>query len=212
MEVTFLTNEDEKRILEAATAESVLFTTQVLTEKQKFQARENIGAISLEDIPVAEEKSYEKIATIIAAPSADGTLPKHMVFSVDDSGKIFALTDFMVKAYAGFADAGKSTLYMAVNNIGVIANSAVGSVSSSCRSFNIYYRREENGFIRVEHTSSAGADTYYNAQAATGNSRLIPPMSQAALLPVTSVDLYTETGDTKAWIEGSTFELWGIRA
>ncbi len=212
MKVTFLTNEDEQRILAAATAETVLFTTQALTEKQKAQARENIGAISLRDLPQNSEKTYEKIATITVAPAADGSLPKHIVFSVDDNGRIFGLTDFMVKAYAGFVDGSKSTLYMAVNNTGVIANSAVGSVSTACRSFNIFYRREGDGFIRVEHTSSAGSDVIFNPQVNIENSRLIPPMSSVSGTPITSVDLYTETGDTKAWAEGSTFELWGIRA
>ena len=212
MEVTFLTNEDEKRILETATAESVLFTTQVLTEKQKYQARENIGAISLKDIPAAEEKSYEKIATIIAAPSADGTLPKHMVFSVDDSGKIFALTEFMVNAYAGFVDGNKSALYMDVNNTSIISNGVIGSISSTCRYFNIFYRKEANGFCRAEYTSSAAANTYFDPQTATDVSRVIPPMMPIATQNITRIDLYTELGDTKAWVEGSTFELWGIRA
>ena len=50
MEVTFLTNEDESRIVAAAKAESVLVTAQSLSETQKARARENIGAVSLADI------------------------------------------------------------------------------------------------------------------------------------------------------------------
>ncbi len=212
MKVTFLTNEDETRILSAATAESVLFTEQALTEEQKLQARENIGAICLADIPVSGSKTYEKIATVTVAPDADGNLPKHVIFSLDQAGKPFALTDFMVKAYAGFADGSKSTLYMNVNGSGVIANGVIGSISTACRSFQIFFRQEENGFKRVEHTSSMMSDGYYNAQSAIEQSRLISPVSAVAALPVTNVDLYTETGDTKAWTDGSTFELWGIRA
>lgn len=212
MKVTFLTNEDETRILSAATAESVLFTEQALTETQKSQARANIGAISLADIPVSGSKTYEKIATVTVAPDADGNLPKHVIFSLDEEGKAFALTDFMIKAYAGFVDGNKSTLYMNVNGSGVIANGAVGSISAVCRYFNIFFRQESNGFKRVEYTNSMMIDSYYNSQASIDNSRLIPPMSTVMTLPVTSVDLYTELGDTKAWVNGSTFELWGVRA
>ncbi len=212
MQVTFLTNEDEQRIVNAATAESVLFSPQLLTEKQKFYARENIGAISIGEIPNSDNKVYEKIATIAVTPAADGSLPKHVIFSVDENGKPFQLTDFMVKAYAGFAGGSKSTLYMNVNGNGVIANGTVGSISSSCRSFNIFFRQEAGGFKRVEYTSSMIADSHYNSQASIETSRLIPPMSTAAALPVTNVDLYPELGDAQAWVEGSTFELWGVRA
>lgn len=41
---TFLTNEDEQSIIEASKSESVLHTAQALSDSQKAQARENIGA------------------------------------------------------------------------------------------------------------------------------------------------------------------------
>ncbi len=212
MKVTFLTNEDERRLVEAAQAESVLFTTQVLTEKEKYQARDNIGAVSLNEIYANANKPYVKIATITAVPAADGSLPKHMVFSVDASGNPFRLTDFMVKARAGFVDENKSTLYMDVNNTSVIANGTVGSISSICRNFNIFYRRADHGFRRAEYTVSAASDTYFSAQARIDASWVIPPMLPIATQMVERIDLYTELGDTKAWVEGSTFELWGVRA
>lgn len=287
MAVTFLTNEDKTQIQEAAAAGKLLYEAQTLTDSQKAQARENIGAApdgygwgkksaavlpggdannavmtglyiagsNAVNVPAnckliftqaannaftyqmayctdgtaamrmldhdvwdswsvfhQNAKTYEKIAAITVAPDADGSLPKHVIFSQDQGGKAFALTDFMIKAYAGFADGNKSTLYMNVNGSGVITNGAIGSISTACRSFQIFFRREENGFKRVEYTSSMMSDGYYNPQAGIENSRLIPPVSTVAALPVTNVDLYTETGDTKAWVDGSTFELWGIRA
>jgi hypothetical protein len=287
MGVTFLTNEDERRILDQTEAGKLLYTAQTLTDSQKAQARGNIDAApagygwgeqaaaglpgndannavktglylagsSAANVPenckmifmqavnggydfqtayctdgtvamrmhdhgeweswkpvYQNAKAYEKIATITVAPGEDGSLPKHVIFSSDSSGKSFALTDFMIKAYAGFADGSKSSLYMNVNGNGVITNGGIGSISSGCRGFNIFFRQEDKGFKRVEYTSSALSDGYYNAQTVIENSRLIPPISTMAVLPVTDVDLYTETGDTKAWVEGSTFELWGIRA
>lgn len=178
MGVTFLTNEDEQRIIQAAGA---------------------------------SEKTYEKIATITVTADK-GELPKYVIFMEDSNGDSFSLTEFMIKANAGFVAGNKSTLYMTVNGSGVITNGAVGSISSTLRCFHIYFRKESNGFKRVEYTASMMGDTYYNAQASIENSRLIPPTATVAAQPVTSIALYTEIGDTKAWVEGSTFELWGIRA
>lgn len=48
MAVTFLTNEDEKRILDEANAGKLLTAPQDLTEEEKAQARENIGAVSID--------------------------------------------------------------------------------------------------------------------------------------------------------------------
>lgn len=287
MGVTFLTNEDEKNILAQTEADKLLYTAQTLTDSQKAQARENIGAApagygwgeqeaaalpgndannavktglylagsSAANVPekcklifmqavsggyafqtayctdgmaairmhdhgqweswkpfYQNAKTYEKIATVAVTPGEDGSLPKHVVFSEDGKGQPFALTDFIIKAYAGFVDGNKSTLYMNVNGHSVIANGAVGSIASSCRSFNIFFRQEEKGFRRVEYTSSMMSDGYYNSQASIESSRLIPPMSTVSALPITNVDLYVEMGETKAWVDGSTFELWGIRA
>ena len=212
MAVTFLTNEDETRILEETEAGKLLYTQQTLTDAQKAQARENIGAVSAQEVLLSGKKTYKQIATITVAPDADGSLPKHVIFSVDSNGNPFQLTDFMVKAYAGFVDGGKSSLYMNVNGSIVIANGAIGSIDVQCRHFSVFLRQEEGGFKRVEYTSSGKTDMLFNAQTMVDNSRLIPPMSTIADAPITSVDLYTETGDTKAWVEGSTFELWGVLA
>ncbi len=158
-----------------------------------------------------KEKVYEHIATITVAPDADGSLPQHVIFSADSEGNAFKLKDFMVKAYAGFVDGAQSMLYMNVNGAGVIVNGAVGSISSACRSFNVFFRLEDGGFKRVEYTSSIATNNAFNAQAAIEQSRLIPPTFAIADPPITKIDLFTNTGTNKAWVEGSTFELWGVR-
>mgnify|MGYP003300355926 CR=1 FL=1 len=65
MEVTFLTNEDEKRIIDTVSANSVRHTAQTLTETQKAQARENIGAVSAEDVVLKQNKVFEKIQSLL---------------------------------------------------------------------------------------------------------------------------------------------------
>lgn len=220
-------------------AEAVLFTTQVLTEKQKADARSNIGAIggddavktyrqSLNDVQKAQardnigaanvgdipkSKVYEHIATITVAPAEDGSLPQYVTISADSEGKPFELSDFIIKAHAGFASGNKSTLYMDVNGGLTIANGAVGSIGTSCRYFTIFCRTEADGCIRAENTASTQTDIWYNAQADIASSRLIPPMHASIKPPFTKVRLYTllPTDGAKAWVEGSKFELWGVR-
>lgn len=162
--------------------------------------------------PIGEsEKVYEKIATIAVAPDVDGSLPQHVIFSVDSEGNAFQLTDFMVKVRAGFVSGNKSALYMNVNNQSVIANGAVGSIAAALRSFNIFCQPEKGGFVRVEYTTSGMIENVYNAQNTIEQSRLIPPMSGCVVFPASKIDLFVGMGDTPAWVEGSTFELWGVR-
>ena len=181
MAVTFLTNEDEVRILE--------------TVKNT-------------------KRNYEHIATLTVAPDADGNLPQNVVFSADKNGNALSLADFFIKAYAGFVDGNKSTLYMTVNGGSAISNGAIGSISTSRRYFNIFFRQETDGCRRVEYTSSSPSDVYFNASTVMEQSRLIPPMDEACKPPITNIKLFTQVpaDGTKAWVEGSTFELWGVRA
>lgn len=160
---------------------------------------------------INKKKVYERIATITVTADENGVLPQYVTFEANSDGKAFALTDFMVRAYAGFADGAQSTLYMNVNNDSVIVNGTIPSISTSCRYFNVFFRREADGCKRVEYTTSMLSEQLYNAQATISNLRLIPPMSAVANAPITKIDIFTQTGTTKAWVEGSTFELWGVR-
>lgn len=169
----------------------------------------NLGQLD-ERAPV---KVYEKIATITVEADEDGSLPQRVIFSADSEGNAFQLSDFVIRAYAAFVSGNKSTLYMTVNNDLAIANGAIGSLTTVCRYFNIFFRQEADGCQRAEHTSSTPSDFYYNAQAVAEQSRLIPPMHNKLKSPFTKIDLYTLTpaDGEKAWVEGSTFELWGVR-
>jgi len=288
MAVTFLTNEDEARILAQADADKLLLTQQELTDAQKLQARTNIGAapagygwgetmaatmpdgdannalttglyramITTANVPArcnlifvqaafgsiiyqtaycddgtlmrvrdhglwsewkpigGSEKVYEHIATITVAPDADGSLPQHVIFTADSEGNAFELTDFMVKAYAGFVDGSASTLNVAVNGKNVISGSVIPSISATLRGFNVFFRQESDSFVRAEHTTSVANANMYNPAGKIATSFLVPTMSvsEYGYMPVSKVDMFTQAGTTKAWVEGSTFELWGIRA
>lgn len=159
------------------------------------------------------KKEYELINTITVSPDTDGSLPQYVNFTLDKDGKPFELTDFFIKGYAGFTDGNKSTLYMKVNNVNVISNNLISSISSNTnRTFMIYYRRENDGFIRMEVSSSVQGNVYYNAQILNDVSRLLPLQFHPQLSEtVNNISIYTLLGDNKTWIDGSTFELWGVR-
>ena len=166
-----------------------------------------VGEGGGENVP----KEYEIINTITVLPDTDGTLPQHVIFSTDSEGNPFELTDFMVRCYAGFADGSKSTLYMQVNEDSVIANGAISSISSSLRGFMIYYRTDSDGFKTAKYTSSTAKELWFDAQAPIQATRILPPLTPVGNPPITNIDLYTATGTTKAWVEGSTFKLYGVR-
>lgn len=161
---------------------------------------------------VGKQKVYEHIATITVAPDTDGNLPQHVIFSADSDGNPFELTDFVIRAKATFSDWSKSSLYMTVNNgYSVFSNSKITGMTASLLKFTIFVRQESDGFIRAEHTEVSYASGFYDPSTIIRESRLISPMSGLNILPTKQIDLHTLVGDTKAWAEGSTFELWGVR-
>ncbi len=158
-------------------------------------------------------KVYEHIATITVAPDEDGSLPQHVIFSADSEGNPFELTDFYVHARAGFTDGTKSSLYMKTNGLSfpVLANASV-SFTTTLRSNAILFQHNEiDGFLNVFATESMSSQGVWNSQSNIRKQIVIPPSDTERFLPVTSIDLYTLLGDNKTWVEGSTFELWGVR-
>ena len=186
---------------------------QELDLQTQEDVRRKIGAASAEEFvklenKIPKAKTYELIATTVVEEDA----PKRIVtFNADSNGNPFELTDFIIRATAGFSDGNASTLYMKVNGSLVIANGAIPSIDTNLRTFNIFFRQEADECRRVEYTASVMGENLYNSQAAIAGSRLIPQMSRAGEPPITRIELFTETGTIKEWVVGSTFELWGVR-
>ena len=123
------------------------------------------------------------------------------------------MTDFIIRANATFVDYSKSTLYIAAN-LGeyIFVNSKVSGMTAEIKPFTVFVRREPDGCIRAEHTDVTNPNVFYDPSAAIKGSQLIAPMSGLPFNTFTKIDLFTLLGDTKAWADGSTFELWGVRA
>ncbi len=157
-------------------------------------------------------KVYEHIATITVTPDEDGSLPQYVTFSADSEGNAFELTDFYVHAHAGQTDGATSTLYMSVNGNTVLGNASVGFQSASLRSSTVAFRHDESdGFLTILATESMLANGVWNSQSNVKKQVAIPPSDAEPFSPVTKVGLYTLLGTNKTWVEGSTFELWGVR-
>ena len=156
-------------------------------------------------------KNWEHIATITVAPNENGELPQKVIFEVDSDGNPFELTDFYIFMYAGFTDA-DSTLYVQVNNESVIANCS--NVKHTTLRYNsLHYRQMPDGYIAVSVTQSAAGPAKYNAQSPIGYNNLISPVFErySNFTNVQKILLYTSLGTNKTWLEGSTFELYGVR-
>ena len=69
MEVTFLTNQDEERIV----ADKLLSTEQSLTKEQQSQVRTNIGAIGAEELPSALPNPHKLTFTGAVNAEYDGS-------------------------------------------------------------------------------------------------------------------------------------------
>ena len=196
--------------------------SEIIEDTQKEIARNNIGAISQTELDEAianlsggsgaiVKPNWEHIATITVTPDADGSLPTKIIFSADANNEAFALTSFYIFSHAGFTDA-DSTLYINVGKRGVITNCS-NLKHTSLRYNSILYRQMPDGCIEVAVSQSGAGSNKFNAQSPMGYQNIITPISENYVdyLEVNSVTLYTGLGANKTWLNGSTFELYGVR-
>ena len=157
---------------------------------------------------------YELINTITVTPDTDGSLPRYVTFTLDKDGTPFELESFYVNIKAGFTDGGSSTLYMSVNGTNVLGNVSVQFKNTELRKTSVHYRQSADGYIDID--LPAGSTTPTEATCWSGQLHVkygvtIPPQDTKNLKTVTKVTLFTLVGANKTWIDGSKFELWGVR-
>ncbi len=156
---------------------------------------------------------YELINTITVAPATDGSLPQYIHFTEDSEGKPFELDNFYVNIKAGFIDGSTATLYVKANNNDILLNVPVGFTSEALRRTCVRFRKLYDGFIECSVNSSCAdvGDKYWNSQMNMVRHVFISPPDTKPFETITKVSLYTLLGNNKTWLEGSCFELWGIR-
>lgn len=154
-------------------------------------------------------KEYEKINTITVSADENGNLPKWVEFSKDSNENPFELDSFYVITKAGFTDGTSSTYYVKVNgnyltqNIPNIYNNSLrGSVTA--------FRHQTDEFIEFSVSAPLNDTWGYNPNGYLSRQLLVTP-DKAEFYPVKKIALGTLTGTNKTWLEGSKFELWGVR-
>ena len=162
-------------------------------------------------------KNYEKIATITVSPDTDGKLPTSIVFSADTSGKAFELTDFYIKGLIGATDGSSAKAVINVNGKAAFGGYTFGSTlnATSLRSWYMQWINlgENNGALCIAPAGTLSATklpTASNANFQTLSGGLILP-SFEGYVPIKNITIILSAGTAKTWIEGSTFELWGVR-
>ena len=157
------------------------------------------------------QKNYELIATIKVTPDVDGNLPTSIIFTEDSNGYPFELTDFFLVMTAGCTD-GNTGLYLNANNSTVMGNVIVGFKSDGLRVSTFYFNCNKD-IITVSVSTSNAAPYWYSNQLGMVRTLNIPLKAPTAynLFPVTTVSVTAPLGNAKTWIDGSNFELWGVR-
>jgi hypothetical protein len=155
---------------------------------------------------------FELINTITVVPDTDGSLPQNVLITADSGGNLFELTDFYVNIAGGFSSGSSAKLYVRMNNnLNVITNATVGFTSDALRKTVVRYRQCADGYIECNVSASGAptAGTYWNPQTSISHQTIISPQDRKQHATVKQVSLGQTVNST--WIEGSTFELWGVR-
>ena len=159
---------------------------------------------------ISGDKAFEKIATITVAPDTDGTLPTKIIFSADDNGLPFELTDLYCNIKAGITNGATSRIQVKANN-GFLISNCNPQFSTSLRYW--YFRFDSfgkhNGGIFSAPTGTMGS-TFPSSNTSNGIN-LVSPINQICFnrIPKVEINIITSGGQ---WIADSTFELWGVRA
>ena len=157
---------------------------------------------------VTKVPEYELINTITVTPDTDGSLPQYVYITEDSEGNPFELTDFYIKAYAGFTDGNKSTYYVQVNDNNIMMNAPI--FNDTLRGSITTFRHLPDGFIQVTATDDVAQKTW-DANSFVSRDLMVIPDVAKKFYPATKITLYTLLGTNKTWLEGSKFELWGVR-
>lgn len=171
-------------------------------------------------ITLGKAKTFEKIATMTVSPDADGSLPREIIFSLDSEGNSFKLTDFYVKCNFGLSGGTEQTLWIVVNDGTILmANfKLLGKISATTlRPW--YFRYVSYGENMGGVTEAPeGVETYYPNGSYYKTLITSCPFDHVAFthpyhistIKKIKFGCYTMPYDG-TFIDGSTFELWGVR-
>ena len=165
-------------------------------------------------IAVAEalSRNYELIATIKVTPDENGNLASSIVFSQDNSGKPFELTDFCLSGYFGAVGGQNAKIRVHTNSGVVFGNTGIYSLSeTTLRTWWVNYINLPQGALCIAPNTSSGEATH--AVWSNGNTSgfiggIILPTFNRFNSPITTVKFESINS---TFIENSEFKLYGVR-
>ena len=141
-------------------------------------------------------------------PDENGNLPARIVFTQDDNGNLFEITDFYCKVYAGISGVASPKIQITANKYMLTSNLNLG-FADNLR--NWYFRftsfGEKNGglFSAPNNTNSSG---FPNSNIGNGINLATPITSELDGISQIAINVFTGGGK---WIENSEFQLYGVR-
>lgn len=202
----------QTRNLEAKKADK--FDTYTATETDDMLSTKADKA-DLDSINSLINKNFELIATQTVSPDTDGSLPNAIEFTVDDNGEPFELTDFFLLANTQIT--GSSTVFLTINDIRFWGNATIPGLSASNPKYywNIQYVSfgEDNGGVisapKQAHVHRSPQGNFHDDY-----SVYVPPAEifdkTKTLNNIKKIQLSLLKGAV-TFVEGSTFELWGVK-
>lgn len=163
----------------------------------------------------SDDKVFEKITTVTVTPDADGSLPYKIVISQDDNGQPFELSSLCCFCFVGLTDGAQGKFFINSNG-GALAGILNPSLTETCRNWYFRYDSygENNGGLFVAPNSSVGGAMNYSCY---GNANCYNlwgqpiPVNKKNAHCITQIELVGQIGTARTFVEGSTFELWGVR-
>lgn len=179
-----------------APQEAVLYTPQELTEEQKSQARENIGAVAVADLPT--EGKWELIASGTMEEEARG-----IELTLDNDGNPFELT----KAALHVTNIRRGT-EMTAN---VSCHATLGSVFWAAGVVSAQAEKYTNHREFIAYANTNGSAWLAVRESANANrGPMIRPFSDFIGKTITKAEFMSASAHLKL-AAGLTYELWGVR-
>lgn len=160
---------------------------------------------------------WEHMGAITVAPDENGNLPTNIIFSKDMNGNPLELDGFYIVAKAGATDGASARVLVYVssntqNNIPLIGTLSLGLQTSLRRFYVQFIKNKEWQYGDTTVTSTIAANASIpNANIADLFKSVVPPYAYKNVDVIKKIELTFNSGTAKTWVEGSTFELYGVR-
>ena len=190
-----------------------------LTTKEEY----NFLLERLSELEMEKPKKFELLGTVTVTPDTDGALPSVVTISgIDDNGEAIEFTDFYVNCLIGISDTSKKIALFVNSKHNIMGNYALPGVKSDVVRRWAFrydsYGENNGGIFTAPATSLAATSSYPNNNVSNSIMVVLPPKIKEAAYQYNSftnvtIQVGSLTGEVPdaTFIDGTTFELWGVR-